>query len=220
MSSTETTLPPIQSVWQHTPTALPAATPHSASIHDSNSVRQLNFKEQRAVIHIAEGILPLRQISLITGLSQARLLHLSIYDPDFQDQVSLIRTQFAEDALSRGLALRHIRQARLSERAALIDQIVSERSLVTAPPGPDNPFHDPDSLGVPGASTGLLTKQIRSLGSGPNSIIIDEWSLDRPILRELAEIEQQAAREAGQWRDIKQIESTTKAYIGIRIEDV
>lgn len=205
-------LPPVPSVWpaNSQPQLQPPASP----------VRQLSFQEQRAATHIAEGLLPLRQVSLVTGLSQARLTLLSSQDPDFQDQVSFLREEFAARVLSTGLALRAVRQERLNERARLLDRLLSERAMVALPPGPENPFHDPDSLGVPGASTGLLVKTLRSVGSGPMAQVVDEWQLDRPVLRELAELEQQAAREAGQWRDVKVVESTTKAYIGIRIEDV
>jgi Terminase small subunit len=59
---------------------------------------------------------------------------------------------------------------------------------------------------APGASTGLLTREIKSIGAGNNSKEVEEFRVDTGLLRELRELEKQAAIELGQWtekRDVK-----------------
>jgi hypothetical protein len=59
---------------------------------------------------------------------------------------------------------------------------------------------------APGASTGLLTREVKSIGAGKTFKEIEEFRVDIPLLRELRDIEKQAAIELGQWtekRDVK-----------------
>jgi Terminase small subunit len=59
---------------------------------------------------------------------------------------------------------------------------------------------------APGASTGLLTRVVKSIGSGKNFKEIEEFRVDTALLRELREVEKQAAIELSQWtekRDVK-----------------
>jgi hypothetical protein len=59
---------------------------------------------------------------------------------------------------------------------------------------------------APGASTGLLTREVKSIGAGKTFKEIEEFRVDIPLLRELRELEKQAAIELGQWtekRDVK-----------------
>lgn len=72
---------------------------------------------------------------------------------------------------------------------------------------------------VPGASTGLLTRQQKSIGSGPNALLVDEWTLDTGLLSQLSAHEKQVAQDAGQWADRSITESTVrKLYIGINLD--
>jgi hypothetical protein len=59
---------------------------------------------------------------------------------------------------------------------------------------------------APGASTGLLVRRERSIGSGANQKFVAEYEVDTGLLRELRELEKQAAIDLGQWtekRDVK-----------------
>jgi hypothetical protein len=58
----------------------------------------------------------------------------------------------------------------------------------------------------PGASTALLVRRERSVGSGQNQKFVAEYKVDTGLLRELRKLEKQAAIELGQWtekRDVK-----------------
>lgn len=50
-----------------------------------------------------------------------------------------------------------------------------------------------------GLATGLVLVSSRSVGSGANARIVEEYGLDTVLLRELRDLEEQAARELGQW---------------------
>lgn len=54
---------------------------------------------------------------------------------------------------------------------------------------------------VPGGKTGLLVREIKSIGAGPNSREVEEYKVDTGLLKELREHERQAAIELGQWQE-------------------
>lgn len=54
---------------------------------------------------------------------------------------------------------------------------------------------------VPGGETGLLTRQYRGIGHGESFTMVEEFSVDTGLLREMRELEKQAAQEVGQWVD-------------------
>jgi Helix-turn-helix of insertion element transposase len=53
----------------------------------------------------------------------------------------------------------------------------------------------------PGGSTGLLVRTLKTIGQGKTSRVVEEFNVDAALLRELLSIEQQAAKELGQWTD-------------------
>jgi hypothetical protein len=58
---------------------------------------------------------------------------------------------------------------------------------------------DPTMQDVPGGRTGLLLKTVKVIGSGEAARQVEEYRLDAALLKELRELEKQAAEEAGQW---------------------
>jgi hypothetical protein len=55
---------------------------------------------------------------------------------------------------------------------------------------------DPDA--APGAETGLMAKELKTLGSGELQQIIAEWKVDAPALRELRELLELAGKETSE----------------------
>jgi len=51
---------------------------------------------------------------------------------------------------------------------------------------------------VPGGSTGLLVRRVRAIGAGANARKVEEYELDRGLLKALIDIQKQAAKELGQ----------------------
>jgi hypothetical protein len=58
---------------------------------------------------------------------------------------------------------------------------------------------DPKMQDVPGGDTGLLVHRVKSIGKGKHSRTIDLYHVDAALLKEMREIEKQAAIETGQW---------------------
>jgi hypothetical protein len=54
---------------------------------------------------------------------------------------------------------------------------------------------------VPGGRTGLLTHAVKGIGAGENFQVVDAYDVDASLLREMREIEKQAAQEVGQWTE-------------------
>jgi len=68
------------------------------------------------------------------------------------------------------------------------------------------------SMVAPGSDTGLLVRKYKSIGSGPATEIVEEYEVDTATLKELREIEKQAAQELGQWVDRTTVDTTIKTY--------
>lgn len=60
---------------------------------------------------------------------------------------------------------------------------------------------DESIAAIPGGDTGLLTRQYRGIGHGESFEMVEEFSVDTGLLREMRELEKQAAQEVGQWVD-------------------
>lgn len=72
---------------------------------------------------------------------------------------------------------------------------------------------------IPGASSGLLVHTQKTIGSGLAARVIEEWSLDTPLLNAQLALERQAAQEAGQWAD-NHVHTVQKLYIGVDMDEI
>jgi phage terminase small subunit len=85
----------------------------------------------------------------------------------------------------------------VNERLAVLDdikrkylQIISERADAYA-----------KEQNAPGASTGLLVRQEKVIGSGDAAMHIVEWKADTAITDAIQKLDEQAAKELGQWTE-------------------
>ena len=85
------------------------------------------------------------------------------------------------------LAVRESRLARLDDRARRMDIVMEDRAK--------------DMDGVPGGTSGLLVRRLKSIGSGDSAQVVEEYEVDRALLAEFREHEKQAAIELGQWQE-------------------
>jgi len=69
---------------------------------------------------------------------------------------------------------------------------------------------------VPGYETGLLTRTLKQLGSGAAVRIVEEFAVDTGLLAELRQMEQQAAKEVGQWVDRGEVTGKNGAPIQVQ----
>jgi hypothetical protein len=134
---------------------------------------------------------PLRNIAKRYGTS-ATALHRHRHDhlPAALTRANERATEKAEDQLLKfDIAHRGKRLATLDKDHRLLEQVREERAE--------------DMKDVPGGTSGLLTRKIKSIGFGENSREVEEHALDPVMLRERRRIEEQAAKELGQWQEPK-----------------
>jgi hypothetical protein len=62
----------------------------------------------------------------------------------------------------------------------------------------------PEMQAVTGGTTGLLVHNVKSIGSGEYAERVDLYEVDAGLLREMRELEKQAAIEMGQWTEKKE----------------
>ena len=113
--------------------------------------------------------------------------------PEFMARVDEHLEAYRQAVLRHGVAFLERRVAALDERWRGMRRIIDERAA------------SPVMQGVPGGTTGLLVHTAKGLGGGESFRVVDEFTLDCGLLRELREHEKQAAQELGQWTEGRQV---------------
>lgn len=121
----------------------------------------------------------------------------------------------------QGIALRENRVEELANRHKLLKRVIAERA-------------ESEYLAdVPGGSTGLVVKQLKSFkhvyerdpndpDSKAHQVTVEQWesSVDTGLLRELREHERQIAQELGEWTEKSEIKNTgavSLELIGVKV---
>ena len=112
--------------------------------------------------------------------------------PEFAREVDHWVGEWRKRVKESGAAVKEVRLARLNRRLALMDQVVRERAAKLAGK-------------APGGSTGLVICQLKSIGAGDESQVVEEFLVDTGILREMRLHEEQVAHEMGDWVDRKEL---------------
>lgn len=117
--------------------------------------------------------------------------------PEFAALVDDHRRAWAEALRDQGIAAKAVRIAALDERWRALRRVVEERA------------RDPAMAGVPGGDTGLIVAtpvllRVYKVAGGRlrptrESRLVMDYRLDVGLLREMRELEKQAAMELGQW---------------------
>jgi len=94
--------------------------------------------------------------------------------------------------VASNLRERDQRVQQLQSRHDRLNQIIRERA------------GDPEAQSVPGGSTGLMRRHLRSVGVKDGQMASD-WEIDVGLLKAMAEIEKQIAQEIGQWSEKSQV---------------
>jgi hypothetical protein len=128
------------------------------------------------------------QIAAAAGISRRTLATWKLH-PGFAARVDQHRAEFHDQARRCGIALVARRVAALDDRWRRLRRIIDERAA------------DPAMRGVPGGATGLLVHDIRAAGRGEEARLVDVYRLDTGLMRELRELEKQAAIEVGDWNE-------------------
>lgn len=150
---------------------------------------------------VASGELTFVQIADRVGVT-SRSLYSWRDTPEFAAYVEELRSEFRQYIRRRGIAILERRVDAQNDRWMRMQRVIAERAA------------DPAMAEVAGGTTGLLVRQLKSLGSGENATIVEEFEVDVGLLKEIREVEKQAAQELGQWTE--KVEATGSGSYEVR----
>lgn len=107
--------------------------------------------------------------------------------PEFTARIEELARELGEVTRRYAITKRIRRMKGYDERRARMLKLIEERAE--------------EHADAPGGDTGLLVKTTKSIGGGPAAQVVDEYAADLGLLKELRELEKQAAIEAGQWSE-------------------
>ena len=150
-------------------------------------------KEQAAAL-VARDELTNAEIAATCGITPRTLDRWKAH-PAFMTRVTEHHEAYRQAVLEQGIADRVNRVKALNDRWERMQRVIEARSLEYS--GVDKEGHPV----IAGGETGLLVRQIKSIGIGQNNMTVEEYAVDTGLLKEIRETEKQAAQELGQWAD-------------------
>lgn len=148
----------------------------------------LKAKQHRAAILVAEDDLSDTAIAEAAGVSQ-RTLERWKRQPEFRTAVHEHIAVLATELERYSVARRDKRMAAYQSRWAKLHQLITARGDALADE-------------VAGGDTGLVTKEIEI---GKDGTLIENYKTDTGLLTALLNLEKQAAMDAGQWAEKREI---------------
>lgn len=164
------------------------------------------LKEQ-AALDVAAGELSDPEIGERAGVDRRTIWNWR-HNDEFMTRVEEHLDEFRAHVRRRGVAVLDRRIASVNLRWRKLQQIMDERAA------------SPEMEGVPGGETGLIVRDIKTVGKGEDAKTVDVYRVDAGLLRAWLDLEKQAAQELGQWIDNAKVEQVTKAYIQVSPEDL
>lgn len=155
-------------------------------------------------------------------------------DPAFQALVAHERETIQRAMLRHEIAKKHRRLHYLNELHQRLWQVIEERARYYQDLA-ERQRHDPVTAAAsrmfvsteetrcpPGGETGLVIRQVRAVGSGRSTQIVEEYVVDAATIREIRALQEQAARELGQWieRQEQTGEVTVFRLVGVPVEAI
>jgi hypothetical protein len=141
---------------------------------------------EKAAALLADGELTDQEIAAEVGVDRPTVWRWRQH-PDFAARVRAITERAAEELERHAIARKGRRMRTYDERWRELQRVIAERAA------------DPAMQAVPGGTTGLLVRRVKAIGAGENAREVVEYELDAALLKELRELEKQAATEAGEW---------------------
>lgn len=154
----------------------------------------------QAAIDVAADELTVDEIAEKAGVVRKTLFNWR-KNPEFSAQVEEYVSEIKTAIRRRGIAVLERRVGFLQNRHDKMCRVIEARAA------------DPEMKKAAGGDTGLLVRRYKSVGSGANAEIVEEFEVDTGILKELREHEQQAAKELGQWTDRQDHTTGGKPFI-------
>lgn len=159
----------------------------------------LSARQDSAARAIAEGTRSDRAIAIDLRIRPETIVRWRKLEP-FTARVQALQAEMAAAVVSEGIAVRTKRVAALNDRWNRMQQVIAERA------------DDPDVAHVPGGTTGLLVHTVKQIGSGFSATMVDEYTVDVGLLKELRAHEEQAGKELGQWTEKQDVTTGGKPF--------
>jgi len=148
----------------------------------------MDRRKEEAAQLLAENDFNVDEIAAKVGISRTTIFEWKTHVA-FAARVEHIEKHLGTIAMRRVIARRNRRLLALEDRWQRMQRVIEARAV------------DPDIQRAVGGETGLLVRRQRMLGSGDNSLLVEEFEVDTGLLKELRDTERQAAQEAGQWQE-------------------
>jgi transposase-like protein len=173
---------------QERPPASPPPPPPDPAAVQENASGEWSWTAPReeAARLLAEDALTDEEIAARVGICAVQLWRWK-QRPEFAARVR-------EAAGVIGRAVLRYAVARRTRRVEDLDNLRSGLLQVIAERGASRHMQ-----GASGGRTGLLVRRLRMIGSGDSAREVEEFEFDAALVRELREVERQAAQECGQW---------------------
>ncbi len=163
------------------------------------------IKEEAAQL-IAEGELSDPKIAEKVGVSR-QYLWVWRQSSEFAAKVDSILDDIRAALRRRAIASAERRVDRLNRDWLKLQAVIEARAA------------DPELADVPGGNTGHIVHNVKGVGKGDDFQLIDLYEVDTGTLKELREIEKQAAQELGQWVEKSDMTSAGKTLRIVYVND-
>jgi hypothetical protein len=180
-------------------------------------------KKEIAAVLLAEDDLSDQKIADRIGITRKTLSNWK-HIPEFSALVTDNANQIQAAMMRRVIAKRHRRLAVLDDLHEKSLRVIGERAEEYQRLG-NNPAELEDDVSgitrtVPaGGETGLLVRQLRQVGTGHDAKLVEEFSVDVGLMREIRALHEQAAKELGQWTEKVNLSGGLKREYVIVTED-
>jgi predicted DNA-binding protein (UPF0251 family) len=140
------------------------------------------------------------QIAAKIGITRRTLARWKLL-PEFIARIDLLRQQTRLAILTQGVADKVSRIGAYNDRWQRMQQVITQRQ------------EEYRGRGIAGGESGLLVHTVKAVGSGPAAYTVDEYAVDTGLLREMREIEKQAAIEIGDWVEKRNVKTDAKELL-------
>lgn len=149
-------------------------------------------RHSEAATLLVEDRLTDEQISKRVGCSRRQLARWKSV-PEFKAKLAELRQELANKVRRRGITNLSRRLTRADRDWEALHRIIDERAK------------DPELQHVPGGSTGLLVRRVKSIRVGDKSGIVEEYTVDGKLLNRILDLERHVAKQLGQFGPQKHV---------------
>ena len=151
---------------------------------------------------VASGELSFGEIAEKLGMGERTLYKWRTF-PEFEERVDSLIEEVRQSLRRRAISAVERRVDRLNRDWLRLQKVIEARAAC------------PDLRTAPGGDTGLLCKTVKGVGTGADFTLVNEYAVDTGLLKELRDIEKQAASELGQWMTKTEVTAEVKPRLTI-----